>query len=181
MMNTMSEWTLLASDQPDRDVMEILYEQHHHFVYRVAMGFVADPDMAQDVTHDVFIRVIKHRRRWKDQARFRTLLYRVTYFVCQEYRRRRLRRQRLRRWIGWWNENRETVTGKASNLQGLMKILQQLPERQRVVLVLRFYEGLSVKETAQIMGCRPGTVKAHLFKAINNLRRMLRIPPEKES
>ncbi len=181
MLSMMSEWTLLASDQPDRDVMEVLYEQHHHFVYRVALGFVADPELAKDVTHDVFIRIIKHRRKWRDLARFRTLLYRVTYLVCQEYRRRDKRRQRLRRWIGWWSEKRSDTTDVAIHSHGLLRILEQLPDRQRMVLVLRFFEGLSVKETAQIMGCRPGTVKAHLFKAINNMRRIIGTDREKES
>lgn len=45
-----------------------------------------------------------------------------------------------------------------------------LPHRQRAVIVARFYLDLDVAETARVLGCRPGTVKAHTFKAIGNLR-----------
>jgi RNA polymerase sigma-70 factor, ECF subfamily len=45
-----------------------------------------------------------------------------------------------------------------------------LPPRQRAVIVARFYLGLDVAETARVLGCRPGTVKAHTFKALANLR-----------
>ena len=45
-----------------------------------------------------------------------------------------------------------------------------LPARQRAVIVSRFYLGLDVAETARVLGCRPGTVKAHTFKALGNLR-----------
>jgi RNA polymerase sigma factor (sigma-70 family) len=46
----------------------------------------------------------------------------------------------------------------------------RLPERQRAAVVLRFYADLSVKGTAEAMGCRPGTVKSLVFKAMSNLR-----------
>ena len=45
-----------------------------------------------------------------------------------------------------------------------------LPERQRAVIIARFYVGLDVAETAGALGCRPGTVQAHTFKALANLR-----------
>ena len=45
-----------------------------------------------------------------------------------------------------------------------------LPPRQRAVIVSRFYLGLDVAESARVLRCRPGTVKAHTFKALANLR-----------
>jgi DNA-directed RNA polymerase specialized sigma24 family protein len=52
----------------------------------------------------------------------------------------------------------------------LQAMLRQLPQRQREVVVLRLLEECSVRDTAVILGCREGTVKAHLAKAVTNMR-----------
>jgi RNA polymerase sigma-70 factor (sigma-E family) len=55
---------------------------------------------------------------------------------------------------------------------GTLEILSRLPGRQRAAVVLRFYEDLSVAETAQVMGCREGTVKALTSQALDRLRQL---------
>jgi RNA polymerase sigma-70 factor (sigma-E family) len=55
----------------------------------------------------------------------------------------------------------------------LRAALGQVPPRQRAVLVLRFLEGLSVEETAEILGCRPGTVKSQSARGLDTLRTVL--------
>ncbi|MGW5170392.1 SigE family RNA polymerase sigma factor [Streptomyces nodosus] len=57
--------------------------------------------------------------------------------------------------------------------QSLADAVRRLPPRQRAVVVLRYFEDLSVEETAQILGCRPGTVKSQAAKALRILRRHL--------
>ncbi|WP_345651037.1 sigma factor-like helix-turn-helix DNA-binding protein, partial [Streptomyces tremellae] len=55
----------------------------------------------------------------------------------------------------------------------LARVVHALPPRQRAVVVLRFFEDLSVEETAQLPGCRPGTVKSRTAKALRVLREQL--------
>ena len=55
----------------------------------------------------------------------------------------------------------------------LRTALETLPQRQKEVVALRLFEELPVADTARIMGCRPGTVKAHLNKAVTALRAQL--------
>lgn len=66
------------------------------------------------------------------------------------------------------------------SIERIRKFTASLPNQQREVVVLRIFEGFSVKQTANILGCRSGTVKAHLHKAIANLRRLVNLPTKQE-
>ncbi|MEV7080906.1 SigE family RNA polymerase sigma factor [Streptomyces sp. NPDC093516] len=61
--------------------------------------------------------------------------------------------------------------------QALSLVVRRLPARQRAVVVLRYFEELSVQETAQLLGCQPGTVKSQAAKALETLRRELQTVP----
>ncbi|MEU6339984.1 SigE family RNA polymerase sigma factor [Streptomyces sp. NPDC046977] len=61
--------------------------------------------------------------------------------------------------------------------QSLAAVVRRLPPRQRAVVVLRYFEDLSVEETAAVLGCRPGTVKSQAAKALGMLRKELAAVP----
>jgi len=66
----------------------------------------------------------------------------------------------------------DPATGIDERLR-LTAALRKVPKRQRAVLVLRFLEGLSVEETAEVLGCRPGTVKSQSARGLDTLRAVL--------
>lgn len=64
----------------------------------------------------------------------------------------------------------------AANREQVLQALMRLPARQRAVLVLRFYEGLSEAEIAAVLRCSPGTVKSHASRGLTRLRLLLHDP-----
>ncbi len=138
-------------------------------VYRLASVWLYDNAHADDATQEVFLRAYKGLRKFRFRAAPFTWLYRTTRFVCQEFNRRRPMDAL----------DAEPVDSDASPQQHVQqhdsasrvrKLVAELPERQREVVLLRIFEDLSVADTARAMGCREGTVKALLHKATNRLR-----------
>lgn len=162
------DWTLLR--RGDDDALATLFARHKDFVHRLAWSLTADPSLAEDVTQEVFLRVVQAKRRWRPRARFRTLLYRVTANTASELRRHRFRET---------HDDVEPPPVPArpiGELTDLAQALAALPERQREVVVLRYLEGWSTRETARALGCRSGTVKVHLHRALGRLRTLMTPP-----
>lgn len=167
------DWQLLrgAGEGDDLAGFEVLFDRHKDYVYRLAWGFLGARALAEDVIQEVFLRLARRRRRFLPRAKFRTLLYRVTLSTARELQRRRRRDARYEPAL----DRRETPPEPRLDprLGELARALDGLSQRQREVVVLRYYEGLDTRETARVMRCREGTVKAHLHRALGALRRLL--------
>ncbi len=161
------DWDLLLG-KPSEEARAELFLRHRDYVFRLAWSFLRDGQRAEDVTQEVFLRLFRPAAGRSPKARFRTWLYQVTLNTTRETRRR---------------HSREVLTAEPEVLSrrpdfatdptrlDLARLLGCLPERQREAVVLRYLEGFSTEETARAMGCRAGTVKAHLHRGLAALRR----------
>ncbi|MEM6946085.1 MAG: sigma-70 family RNA polymerase sigma factor, partial [Pseudomonadota bacterium] len=146
-----------------------------HYVFRVAWALLGEDAAAEDAVQDVFLKMQSGRLKAKPRARFTTWLYQVTLNTAREQARDRRK--------VWGHARAETALSdmadktadpvRLETMRDLGRSLATLPLRQREVVVLRFLEGFDTAETAEILGCREGTVKAHLHRATLKLRDLL--------
>ena len=175
-MNSPADHDLVRQFQGgDEQAFAALVRRHQDRVYRLARVRLYAAEDAGDAAQEVFLRAYKGLRRFRFRAEPFTWLYRTLINVCNEYNRRHRRHRRLEEGLA-----REPDTGPATDkdealddMQAVQRLIRKLPRRQQDVVLLRMFEELSVEETARAMGCRPGTVKAHLHKALQNLRQQL--------
>jgi RNA polymerase sigma-70 factor (sigma-E family) len=136
---------------------------------RYAAVLTGDRDLAQDIVQEVLGRV---HLRWRKISRLD---------VPDQYVRRMITNE----FISWWRRwgrvipvgqvtegptaTPDTATAHAER-DALLAELSRLPRRQQAVLVLRYYEGLSDTEIADLLGCRPGTVRGYASRALAALR-----------
>ncbi len=144
-------------------------ERHRDRLYRLASVWLGDRDLAKDAVQEAFLRSYTGLGQFRFRAAPSTWLIRVCRNVCLELNRRHPR-----------SEAMDVVADlpaaevREEDLPAyLHRALAALPERQKDVVVLRLLEDMSVRDTAAVMGCREGTVKAHLAKASANLRAQL--------
>jgi RNA polymerase sigma-70 factor (sigma-E family) len=153
---------------------------------RFATALTGDQDLAKDLVQEVLIRV---SGRWQKIGQMACPQCYVRKMVVNEYLSWRRRSWRLIPSGMSSQLTRRSSPDPADGYierQALLAELAKLSLRQRTALVLRYYEGLSDAEIADVMGCTPSTVRGHVFKALAALRIQLDSPlaiaaPSKET
>ena len=146
-------------------------QKHQDRVYRLTCLWLRNGDQAEDATQEVFLRAFKGLRGFRFGASPFTWLYRTAKHVCSEYNRKQVFEDL---------DESTQVSGNRPDLKLNQKQIAEeirnrvdsLPRRQKEVVVLRYFEEFSTAETAKIMGCREGTVKALLHKALQKLKQV---------
>ena len=170
MLEQSDEELVRAFQHGDETAFTGFVARHQDRVYRMAMIWLRDQSLASDVLQETLMRGYTGLTRFAFRSSPATWLLRVCRNVCHEENRRSARVQPLADdHDAVWEGDSQAAQG-SDQLRRLLQEVEKLPERQREVVMLRMFEELSVKETARVMRCRPGTVKAHLNKALNALR-----------
>ena len=148
---------------------DAIVERFQDRVYRLACVWLCDPQHAQDAAQEVFLRAHRGLRKFRFRAAPFTWLYRTTRFVCNEFNRKRKAESLDDEPVDTGSDPGRHVSDYDSAVR-IRQLVSELPERQREVVLLRIFEDLSVADTAKVMGCREGTVKALLHKATRRLK-----------
>ena len=156
----------------DRDAFGQLAELVGPVVYRFCLAHLPLPmrDSAPDARQECFLRAWKNRRRFRTGGNAIAWLMGIALNVVRE--RRRKFRPALS--LDDFEPAEGAIVGPDERIETLTKAVETLPARQREALACRFLRGMSVAETAAVMGCAEGTVKAAVFKAIANLQKMMK-------
>jgi RNA polymerase sigma-70 factor (sigma-E family) len=150
----------------EQDATKRAFDAHYERLLTLALLLTRDPDEAEDIVQDVFVRSSRKLASIADDETGPYL--RAAVVNAWRSRLRRLRGQMRRRPLPPSPSPHSIDPDEARNLWALVVAL---PPRQRATIVLRYYEDLSEVETAKVLGCSVGTVKSQLSRAIGHLRR----------
>lgn len=162
--------------QKRSDALAALYDRHHQRVFNVALRVTLDWYRAQDVVQDVFLNLGRSVRSFRGDASFTSWMYRITINRAIDARRKEARRpaSRLGDAMGDLEEagpgrvEPDTPLGGAradERTNDIHAALATLSPKLRTVAVLRYVEGLSYLELAEVLNCSLGTVKSRLNRA----------------
>jgi RNA polymerase sigma-70 factor (ECF subfamily) len=164
----------------DADAFSALVAEHQQFAFNLALRVVGDPNEAEDVAQEAFVRAWLALANFRGQAQFRTWLYRIVTNLCCN-RLPRLRRDLLamgEEAAGHIPDERDLDPASSVEAEERRAFLHQqieaLPESYRLVVSLRYQQELSYEEIASILSLPVGTVKTGLFRARARLRDALR-------
>jgi RNA polymerase sigma-70 factor (ECF subfamily) len=174
-----------AAKEGDTSAFEQLIKRHTSTVFRVAMHITSSREDAEDIVQDAFLKAFRNLQHFEERARFSTWLTRIAVNEALI----KLRRSRralttsideetddggaLADRVADWRPNPEQLYSTAELRAILQHALASLPDSYRVVFFLRDVEGLSIAETAEMLGLCVSNVKARLFRARLKLRKHL--------
>jgi len=166
-----------AARAGDETALAELYKLYFPRVYRYILARMGNPYDAEDLTEEVFLRVLDaiERFQWRE-APFSAWLFRIAHNAVISQRRKEGSRGRsspLSEALPVGSQGPEEMVENRLALNEIMRAAETLPEAQRKVIGLRFAAGLTVAETARAMGKGEGNVKVIQHKAIAKLRELL--------
>ena len=163
----------------DESAFNHLVLRYQEKVYWVARRFMNDHDSADDVTQEVFTKAYKSLGEFRSESSVYTWLYRITVNIALNS----LRRQKIREFFRidelFETADRENLTPEeAVEKQEEQTLIEQaiarLPEKQKAVFVLRYYDELPYEEIAKLLKTSVGGLKANYFHAVRKIQEYVR-------
>ena len=159
----------------DLDQLGCLFDRCHRAVHALCARLVGSTDAADDLTQEVFLRVLRFRRSYRGDAAFRTWLYRITYNVCMTHRRRERATPECQADPDWYAHTSNTPPDNSLH-RDVEAALADLSITDRTVLILNQHEGMTYREIAAVLGTSPGAVRVRAHRALRALRTRMEQP-----
>ena len=153
------------------DEFRAVFEQHHTRLYRLACLLTADTHLADEVTAEVFAKVLPKWRAGKVDDPLAYLRRALVNEVRSRHRRRSYEARAAERWSARPRFDDQPVDRLTD--RPVIAALLQLPPRQRAVVVLRFHDDMSEAEVARTLGMALGSVKSQASRGLAALRTIL--------
>lgn len=176
-------WRVQHEDDPH--AFARLMDRWQRPIENLCTRMVGDAHRAEDLTQETFARIYGRRKDYRCEGRFSTYLWRVALNLCYDELRRLQRRKEFS--LDDPTHGMQVVRDEVEHDRQPAGILEsreradivrgallKLSDNQRIVVVLRHYEGLKFREIAEVLGIPEGTVKSRMAEALDHLGRILK-------
>ena len=175
---------MVAYSEGEDQALAELYDRYERALVNYFFKMCYDRNLAEDLTHDTFVKIMRHRLKYQPKAAFRTFLYTVARNLWIDAYRSRKAAPRTVSTEKQITEDGGTLLDLLPSVEeGVIKrlsdaeaarcvreALEDLPEGQRAVFVMAEFQGLKYREIADILDVPEGTVKSRMHAAVKRLR-----------
>lgn len=151
----------------------VLYDRYSNVVYNKCYGFSKNKEEAQDLTHDVFIRLFVKLRSFKGRSKFSTWLYSFTYNFCVNYVQRNSNKKKEKVTVVTDNIKEDTslddeiddVTLFELKSEKLAKAMELIDPQDKMILLMKYQDDMSIQEIQESLGLGASAVKMRVKRA----------------
>lgn len=162
--------------QGSKEGYELLFKAYRVFIYTVCLHYVGSKEDALDLTQEVFIKLYRNFDRFDESQPLLPWVKRIAVNTCLNHSRG-TKTVMLKDDVAVSIADRKSPEDQVlfqSTKSELERALRELPDNERMALVLRHVQGLSYADISEAMRCPLGTVKTYIFRGRNLLREKLR-------
>jgi len=174
----MSDFELIDSilETQNEKCVEMLYDRYSNKIYRKCLTFVKETNLAEDLTHDIFIKSLLNLSKFNKRSQFSTWLYSITYNYCIDY----LRKSKKQNYISYNIEDKiaqdvayeETDDLLNIETSRMFKLLDMIRADEKLILITKYQDGLSIKEIAKMLEITESAVKMRLKRAKEKMKNL---------
>ena len=166
----------------DNDALSVIYDRYSRLVYSLAVRMVEKPELAEEVTQDVFMTLWRRGSSYKsERGPFTAWLLSITHNRCIDELRRLKRHSRyptveLDEVANLLATHSDEVPGAVMtqlDREAILAAMEQLPVSQREVITMAYFQGFTQSEISEAMGAPLGTVKTRMRLGLHKLRDIL--------
>ncbi len=181
---TSDEELVARATAGDQDAFSQLVARWERPIYALAYRTLRREEEARDVVQDAFLRAYRGLKGFKGEAKFSSWLYRITLNLCRDWMRKQRRAPVVQVSEGTDpldladqqaapTESVEDLVARREMSAAVQVAMADLPEEQRMAIMLKEYHGLTFQEIADMLDCPLSTVKTRLYQGLSVLRRRL--------
>ncbi len=166
---------LIRCKENDATAFGELLKKYRNYAFTLAFRILVNEDDSKDVVQEAFIRIWKHIGKYNFQVKFTTWLYKIVVNICYDKLRDKKRKQQYE--LQEWELDSlidKNDLGKSLESEEFMKILKtisnELPDKQRIVFVLRDLEEMNIEQVSEILNMPVHSVKTNLVYARKKIR-----------
>jgi RNA polymerase sigma-70 factor (ECF subfamily) len=171
------------AQQGDLQAFEELVKKYQREIYGLAYRLVLDAEEAKDLAQQAFLQAFVHIRSFRQQAQFRTWLFRIAINQCYSYLKNKKKfgdPVDCEEFVQVEEESPEEDLVAQDRRQRLYAALQRLPAKQRAVITLKLEQGLSYDEISRVLGGTTGAARVNYCQALKTLKKLLKNEDEHE-
>lgn len=165
----------------DTNAFAVLVDRYKHMVFTLAMKILKNHEEAEEVSQDVFLKAYQQLATFKGESKFSTWLYKIAYNRSLDYLKKQGRSLQTHT-IDAINEYHLEDIGNVldemeatDRKKSVKEAIGKLPEEDAVIITLHYFEEMSLKEIAVVLGQDPNTLKVRLFRSRKRLAELLKL------
>lgn len=147
-----------------KDAFSYAFKEYTDTVYRIAVHNTSSADDAEDITQEVFTKLLEHTMPIRSEEHLKAWLIRVTINLCRDYYKKNSRLSVVSEPVSADEPVRE---------DSVLEAVKALPDNYRNVIYLHYYEGYTAKEIGKILGAKESTVLSWLSRGRSALKKMI--------
>jgi len=153
-----------------------IYDRYHRDVYHFALYFTNNKQEAEDITQETFVKIMKSISNLKNPEKLKTWILSIARNTAMDMHRKRKFVSLFPEWV--FDKEKDTVTPEERLIQKgewteLQNALLKLKHQYRTVVILRGIKELSIRETAEILGCSETKVRVDYHRALQHMKKQI--------